>query len=761
MKKYILIIAAVFAAALLVPGCYPNENVELNTKGLTISLFSDEPETKADPTRETTIDHFDYFFFKNANGTELIDVTMQGRASGSSKTFETGLGKDFVKLRKVTSYVYIIANYPEEIDHTQAWTLEQLKALEFESKLVKAVDEETGAVTFFTDMVMDSFNKTSNTYTTELTPALVDEARTVSIGLTRIASKLVLNFTLPASIAGSMTGENEAWTPVLKDLRAYYVNALNTKSTVGATPIQRSDASAGMTKEDYFSYPTNYPISPDPLTATPTDGKYKFNTGEVYTYPQTWTAGENGEPYFKIQLTWYSNIRGTANFYYKICVPKPATDGTVTIDRNTCYVVDVTLDVIDTENEYVVIDPANYTVHEWAIHDWKGGGGMGSARFFNVPKKEFTLYSEESVDIPFASSSAVTAYFTEVSYWYYGSANGTHYEFRFDPEDKVDQVTLPTNTDSNGTSLAVQDCWGSNTNAARDRNQYSLTVNNKYVTFSHPLANIFSRREIKLTLVNEEGRSANVVITQRPAIEIIKHPTKNGFLDGRFNIGEPEVCDQYGNLIGKGHQTTHISAKYYYQSNVGWPSSGATYNYGAKSWYGSLYSGGSTTVASDHYFITEVSISAFDEDNNKYQYRVGSSTSGTVYEKDYRLGDPRVSAEDAGYTTETFVLPSYLVTDSKHRTPVSSGGNGHGYAENNATAEYAAWEEPLKILIASQQEGDRNVIAPRFLVSSSMNITGGVDWNTDGGRGIVQRCAMRPVIRPVAGAFPPRPSLPL
>jgi hypothetical protein len=402
-------------------------------------------------------------------------------------------------------------------------------------------------------------------------------------------------------------------------------------------------------------------------------------------------------------------------------------------------VVDVTLNVIDTENEYVVVNPANYTVQEWAVSAWKGGGGLASARFFNVPKREFTLYSEESVDIPFSSSSAVTAYFTEVSYWYYGSTNGTHYEFRFAPADQVSQVTLPTDKDSNNQSLAVKDCYGSNTNAARDRNQYKLEVVGKFVKFTHPLANIFSRREIKLTIVNEEGRSAEVTITQRPAIEIIKHATKNGFLDGRFQIGEPEVCDQYGNLIGKGHQTTHITAGYYYQSNVVWSSSTSP-TYGAKSWYGSLYSGGSTSVSSNHYFTTEVSISAFTDGNNKYQYRIGESTTGTLYEKEYRLGDPRVSAESAGYTASTFVLPNYLVTDSKHRTPNASAE--HGYDENNATAEYAEWMEPLKILIASQNDDDQNVIAPRFLVSSSMNITSAVDWNTSGGRGIVQRCAM-------------------
>lgn len=742
MKKYILIIAAVFAAALLVPGCYPNENVEIKTKGLTISLFSDEPETKADPTRETTIDHFDYFFFKNATGTELIDVDMQGRASGSSKTFETGLGKDFEKLRKVSSYVYIIANYPEEINHTRAWTLEQLKALEFESKLVKAVDEETGALTFFTDMVMDSYNKTGNTYTTELTPALVDEVRTVSIGLTRIASKMVLNFTIPASVPGSMTGESEAWTPVLKDLRAYYVNALNNRSTVGATPIKRSAIpEADVDDYNYYSYPTNYPISPDPLTATATSGKYQFGIGEVYTYPQTWTAGENGEPYFKVQMTWRSNVRGTANFYYKICVPKPATDGTVTIDRNTCYVVDVTLDVIDTENEYVVIDPAHYTVHEWAIHDWKGGGGMGAARFFDVPKKEFVMYSDEMLDIPFASSSAVSAYFTEVSYWYYGSTNGTHYHFRYDPADKVSQMNLPTDKDSDNQSLNVNKYNGTPTNAAKDLNEYKLVPAAKYVKFTHALTNVFSVRTIKVLLVNEEGRSAEVTITQHPAIEVVAHNSKNMFLDGWYHLGDENVCDADGNLTGYTHTpegNAYMPHIPYWRNRTAWsPSSGNSGN-------GSIYAGGSTSVRADHFFLTEVSVSAFSEGNDTYQVRAGADN-GAITTKHYRIGDPRVPAS-AHYNSTTssgatprFVLKNYLYSDRAKREKLGDGT----YREYNDAADVTkAWEEPLKILIGSQNADDQNIIAPRLLVSSHMNITGGVPWNNSDGTGVVQRCAM-------------------
>ena len=747
MKKYILIIAAIFTAALLAPGCYPNENVELNTKGLTISLFSDEPETKADPTRETTIDHFDYFFFKDATGTELIDVTMQGRATGSSKTFETGIGKDFVKLRKVTSYVYIIANFPGNIAHNRAWTLEQLKALEFESKLVTAVDNETGAVTFFTDMVMDSYNKTADSYLTELTPARVEEDRSVTIGLTRIASKLALNFTIPASVPGSMTGENEKWTPVLKDLRAYYVNALNNRSTVGATPVKRSAIpEAAVDNYQYFSYPTNYPISPnpltvtDPLTITDPDYKYEFSIGDVYTYPQTWTGGENGEPYFKIQITWWSNVRGTANFYYKICVPKPATDGTVTIDRNTCYVVDVNLDVIDTENEYVVVDPAKYTVHEWAVNEWKGGSGMAAARFFDVPKREFILYSDETVDIPFSSNSAVSAIFTEVSYHYYGSTNGTHYHFRYPVADSVYQMTLPQDKDSDNQSLNVTNYAGISVDAAKDKNEYKLEPAAKYVKFTHALTDIFSVRTIKILLKNEEGRSAEVTITQHPAIEVVANNSKNAFLDGWYYLGNEDVRDADGHLTGYTYTPTgnpnmpHIP---YWRTRSNWGASGSDQ-------YGTLFANGKTSVKADHFFTTVVSVSAFTETNNKYKVRSGSNT-GAITEKSYRLGDPRVPASThynsttSSGATPRFVLRNYLYSDRARRTK----NPDNTYTETNVSSDVTrAWDQPLKILIGSQNDDDQNIIAPRLLVSSHMNITSGVKWNNTDGSGVVQRCAM-------------------
>ena len=719
MKKHIIVIAAIFGAALLVAGCYPNENVDVQTKGLTVTLFSDEPETKADPTFETKITHFDYFFFTTEAGDDTNGPIYQGRVTGSSKTFETGLGKDFVKLRKVTSYLYVIANYPEELNHNQAWTLAELKALEFESKLVTATDNEAGTVTFCSDMVMDSYSKSTGKYTVELTPALVEETRTVSVGLTRIASKLVLNFTIPASVNGSMTGEGEKWTPVLKDLRAYYVNALNNLSTVGATPVQRSAIpAADVENYEYYSYPTNYPISPDPLTATATDGNYQFSTGAVYTYPQTWTAGENGEPYFKVQMTWRSNVRGTSNFYYKICVPKPGTDGKVTINRNTCYVVDVTLDVIDTENEYVVVNPANYTVQEWAVSAWQGGSGMGSARFFNVPKKSIVLYSNEYVDIPYSSNSAVTAFFKQIKFKFYGDSSGAIYEYTFNYSDEANKTSLTLNgtTDTEGHSVPAK---------ARETTStpYTITIpaGSKYVRFSHPLTGIFTERTITLRIKNQEGAYADVTITQHPAIELKTRSTSNAFVNGWFARANSDVRDADGNLMGVRFGPTQAfdSGQYRYHATSNWsgtycthfPQTGGSnpmdlmgYIFGDNS---------STTVVANTVYMTEITVSAFNETNDHFAIQYRNSTTynggtGTDITRYYKVGDPRVPVSTH---YPSFTLPEYLYSDATHRDdPDYTGGN-----------KFQSWEDPLKILIASQNADANEVIAPRFLVSSALN----------------------------------------
>ncbi|MCR5548217.1 MAG: hypothetical protein K6F25_05650 [Bacteroidales bacterium] len=744
MKK-ILTYAALAFAALAAFSCQGVvEGPDASDGVLILSLDSGEMDTKAaDTSFETAIDHFDYFFFADAEGTTPIEG-MHGRAEGSSKRLDTQEGAEFAPLRARTSYVYVLANYPAALDHSHDWTLAQILALdvtapiltgkETETNPITGDTEETGVVSFTENLVMDSWQEVegSDVYTVGLTPAKIQEQRTVSVPLTRLAAKI----TVDIDITPSVTVAGNVWKPCPELLKAYYVNALNNKATVLGTPVKR----AGLTDAtgyEYVTYPQAYPMTPAPAKEV-----YKYTTDPVYTYPQEWASEDDGEPYFKIQMPWINDngtdalSMGSSNFYYKVTIPKPGTDGEWTLERNKWYKVSLTLSMLSTLEDYAEID-FDCTVMPWAESGWTGGSGLSSARFFDVPTREFTLYSDEELAIPYSSSSTVSAYFEEISYWFYGSTNGTHYHFRFDTADKISQVTLPTDKDSDNQSLNVTNYAGTSVDAAKDLNEFKLEADGKFVNFTHKLNDVFTVRKIKILLVNADGRSAEVFITQRPAIEVAARNSKNAFLDGWYYLGNEDVCDADGNLTGYTHTPTgnaympHIP---YWRTRTNWASSGATL-------YGTLYAGGSTSVRADHYFLTEVSVSAFTEENNKYQVRAGSNT-GTITTKAYRLGDPRVPASKhynsttADGATPRFVLKDYLYSDKARR-------NADGTQAADASADVTKpWEQPLKILIGTQNADDQNIIAPRLLISSHMNITDGVNWNNSDGTGVVQRCAM-------------------
>ena len=287
MKK-IMILAAIAAASLTAFSCQGVvQGPEADNDVLILTLDSGELETKAaDTSFETAIDHFDFFFFSDAEGTAPISG-MHGRAEGSSKRLDTQEGADFALLRAVTSYVYILANYPSELDHSRDWTLAELLALEVDSKIVTEKktetnpitgdDEETGKVTYASNLVMDSWQEVGgdDVYTVKLTPTKIQEQRNVTIGLSRLAAKITVDIT----VVPNVTIGGNVWKSHPELLTAYYVNALNNKATVQATPVMRSTLTDEAAYE-YLSYPKAYPMTPAPQA-------------DVYSYT---TALRSGHP---------------------------------------------------------------------------------------------------------------------------------------------------------------------------------------------------------------------------------------------------------------------------------------------------------------------------------------------------------------------------------------------------------------------------------------------------------------------------------
>ena len=161
MKRYIKIFALALSAALALISCNSvGDMAELPSGVLTITLDSGSMTTKADataPTFETAIDHFDFFFFEDEDGTTPIPG-IHGYVEGRTKVLNTAVGSEFETLRSRTSYVYIVANWPESFDHTRDWTLAQLLESSFSSDIVTGVDPDTGAATFCSSLVMDSYD---------------------------------------------------------------------------------------------------------------------------------------------------------------------------------------------------------------------------------------------------------------------------------------------------------------------------------------------------------------------------------------------------------------------------------------------------------------------------------------------------------------------------------------------------------------------------------------------------------------------------
>ena len=727
MKKHIIILEAIIAAALLAPACYPEDAPGLKTEGLTISLFSDEPETKAyDPTFETAIDHFDFYFFDDEAGTQPI-ANLHDRATGSSTTLQTGKNQTYAALRKGGAYVYIIANYPGDHPTTTNMTLEELLALEVnypillgretQTNSITGDPEETGVVTFNSNMVMDSYHKEDGVekYTVKIpAPTAVNQAGSVDVGLSRLATKLKMVINVASSVTGSLGGET--WTPVMSDLKAYYVNALNNKTTVSATPIERPADTTGF---GYITYPTAYPVSISSYTGT---------TDPVFTYPQTWSESANSDPYFKIQMTWNSNLRGTSPFYYKVRVPRAAADGKCVLKRNTFYTVTVDLSVVDTENDYVELN-GSYIVTPWIEGLPAGGDGLGAARFFNVPVLEYKMYSDTTLVIPVYSSSAVSAYFDEISYIHYGAASTTdpttEYPYSFTYGEGDDDVLLPTD---------------GVLSAARDINRYKLTVadNNKSVKFEHCLKKVYTERVIKLTIKNLDNRSQQVIIYQYPAIEVKKWATKNAFVNGWFGRASADVKDNYGQLLGVSytpttygglpnpayHNTNNWNSSYYVNIN-----DNAHYN------LGTVYGSASSSVKVASIFMVEIKISAFEEGENKYDinYVNGAnynSATGTVQHREYRIGDPRVPASKY-YTSSTLNIPRYLRTDATHRDNPDTPDVDESASAADTTD---LWKDPIKILMADQGVDANEVIAPHFLVSSQFNVLNAALSHTNSAR---------------------------
>lgn len=687
MKRIITYIAV--AVALMAMSCTRESLNETKTSGnskLTIQLISSELQTRAekagedDPWKENTISWFDYFFFSDAEGTKLL---YKGRVAGDTQTFLTDVGDPYENLRE-GAYVYVLANYPTSDDNVPSVsTLEEILALPLSTDFQAGYNGKT------LSFVMDNYADGS---LTKIKASKPNDETKVSISLSRIAAKLTMTINVLKEITRTTgEGENakvlESWTPVLdKDhFFAYFVNADKT-NTVAGEPQSRTDGGSG----GYFTYDTKHGYTAQDDVTYQGKSYYSFLTDPAYTYPQTWAAGANGEPYFKIQMGWNSTLTGMVPLYYKVAIPIAEKDEdnnvVFTLNRNTWYHLTVYVTVLGGAlNDYVIVDQT-YCVADfasWTSPSEDFGTAGSSARFFDVPTLSYNLYSLNELKINFICNegSTAAAKITRIEYYNYGEG------------------TPSTGTPVSSTPPGDAASTFSYTEST-ERRTYALEVvdngEDKYVKFTHDITDLYVQRVITVRIYKmtngtiEPNIYRDVTIIQHPAIELKKTTAGDVFVNGyyarvaRVNNVAPDGYAGYYN---------QNSTRYYYSYNNSGQGGGNYDPEAVQTGYGEVITGSNLdgTISKDYYTM-DISVTAFSSNNNHYE-----ANSTTIY---YKIGDPRV---DASSVYNNFSL------------------NGYYNGRRNYQNVLGNWTSSGKIKICTQNPADQNFIAPRFLVSSALN----------------------------------------
>jgi len=440
----------------------------------TLNLDAGQMLTKAGDDPEAKITHFDYFFFSDAEGTDLL---VSGSAEGTSKTFDTT--SDAYKKINRTSYVYVLANYPDDIPEGTN-TLAALLALP-----VKVGITALPAAGF----VMDSYDSASDGVLVKLSPTKDHDVKSFTINMRRVAAKFLVDITVANSVTSG--GLNWKATTDTKDFYIYMVNALDT-AVVAGTPL------TGSTIDDSYFHTYGH------RHADMTGSGLSWTSAVTYAYPESFETSDQKAPYFKLQIPW-SNVDEDGNlldngmhlFYYKVLLPNITE-----ITRNTFYKLNLTIDKLGgTPEDYVEVT-TDLMVSKW-LSPTGDFTGYYSSRFLDIARDTFYVYGQDEIEVPVTSSHPIAVV----------TSSGSKYDFKNRKTVQVSDYTITPN--------------------GKSTFKLSKTLNNEITSDGFDCSPITYLVEIKHE-DNKQPHTEKVVIIQYPPIYIEEH-TSNGsvFVNGQ------------------------------------------------------------------------------------------------------------------------------------------------------------------------------------------------------------------------------------
>lgn len=582
---------------------------------------------------EIAVSHLDVLIF-NQDGTKVWHERVDGIKDGKDKITLSAQRSTFDE--NESYWVYLIANSTADVSifEDENFTLTSLNALKQEDKDIHmtGLASATGVPqTFLMDgvaypkgeqepatvkmVVLNSGDKTNDT-----------ELQTV---LRRAAAKIVVNI---------KSGEHVQFDNGPQTYHAgYYLRNMPYSTSVIKPAMMDKDDAELMTPElnngGYFKW------TPSVITVT------------AYAYAHVWDNASTLEKEVRLIVNIPMNYRPDNaaewkfldNSYYQIPVSTKKE-----LNRNTCYEVNVTVDVPGGSNpsKPVLLKDISYSVRDWDEELINVGGDTDRPAYLTLNEYEMEMHNmaDDNTTLEFASSSEVTATIDRV-----------YYIDKFGQEKELTQIT-------NGSA----DEWGENTGS-----DYRPNWKNRCIIKITPDENITGKiqvhgdvpgnnavRYIIFTVENEEGIKREVKVAQYP-LEYITNI--QGWYSYRSDFGGT-TWENYRDPSQK-----RVSAYNYDSRNDTWSYSATRYgnDYIFTSKVAEEIETGSNRGKSSisYYYYnrwqTSLSTNEIWNAGNARMYHVQITASSG----DYTLGQPRITngKTDPGEDNAELVSPSFMI----------------------------------------------------------------------------------------------------
>ena len=690
-------------------------------------------DVQRDKYNENQINTIDCFFYRtgetdSAPVFRAIGRTVEDAAKDSTECFVKVYYNDMIaellfdSSSEGTCEAFVIAN--AAINYTGTCSVDdlrnQLLEYDFSQQEIQPYftmcSQQTAQVTLYSIYVPDP------------TPADPDKTKQIStaagrVPLYRNASKIQLFLKLPESFKAD---DNSVYAPCPSELGGMQVKLYSgSKKT-------KVFADYTLANSDYIHFPDRDITTLDSGDLVEGKTDYIYSHVPFYSFPMSWSDLDDNASNYIFSIPWRmiknkdgEDVTGAPERrYYKLSANVIGRK----FEYNHYYRTFVYVQSLGDEelDKAEVIDNCYYIISNWVHEGVATSAGSESIsgefiryNFLVVEPDDVTLNNESTYTFKFSSSADLKngeVIIDKICYYKYNTGVGE-----------------PNEVAVNASSI---------TNNSIDGNTYSVTYNyaKGEIYFSHPLNEVYEERVIYLTVTNKDDISQKVTIHQRPAIMLELHDAGDVFVNGYFGRVQNAsyggrsstlTATYYTRSGGRYYQQTYngsLSPYYHCNTNISYSiTSNTTYSPNG-TWYyasgGNAYDGSgkgfSWNISTDYgtimatttsmnssisanFYTAEINLSAFNATNHTY------SSNGEDVE--YRIADPRVkasaSAEDGGYG-DTWSLNGYLYWNGSQTTQ--------------------AWNNPGDIMICSLREADRNLIAPRFLISSALNANTGLTW---------------------------------